>query len=126
MANRAKYTIEYPIRCSPSILYPFLSTPSGLGEWFADKVKQKENSYVFEWAGSKELAEMIAAEENEYVVFKWDWMKNDEYFEFRIEKSPVTNETILTITDFADKKEIGNQELLWDAQIHDLKHRIGS
>ena len=69
---------------------------------------------------------MIAAEENEYVVFKWDWMKNDEYFEFRIEKSPVTNETILTITDFADKKEIGDQELLWDAQIHDLKHRIGS
>jgi len=56
----------------------------------------------------------------------WDWMKNDEYFEFRIEKSPVTNETILTITDFADKKEIGDQELLWDAQIHDLKHRIGS
>ncbi len=126
MANRSKYTIEYQVKCSPSILYPFLSTPSGLGEWFADKVKQKENSYMFEWEGSKEWAEMIAAEENEYVVFKWDWMKNDEYFEFRIEKSPVTNETILTITDFAEKKEISDQELLWDAQIHDLKHRIGS
>jgi hypothetical protein len=53
-------------------------------------------------------------------------MDNDEYFEFRIEKSPVTNETILTVTDFADKKEVGDQTLLWEAQIHDLKHRVGS
>jgi uncharacterized protein YndB with AHSA1/START domain len=107
-------------------LYEFLSTPSGLGEWFADKVTQKENAFHFEWKGSVEEAEMIAAEENEYVVFKWDWMDNDEYFEFRIEKSPVTNETILTVTDFADKKEVGDQTLLWEAQIHDLKHRVGS
>lgn len=126
MAKRTKYLIEYPIKCSPSILYTFLSTPSGLGEWFAEKVKQKENTYMFEWEGSTEVAEMIAAEENEYVVFKWEWMKDDEYFEFRIEKSPVTNETILTVTDFAEKNDIGDQSLLWDAQIHDLKHRVGS
>lgn len=126
MANRSKYTIEYSVKCSPSILFPFLSTPSGLGEWFADNVKQRENSFTFNWEGNNEHAEMIAAEENEYVVFKWDWMNSDEYFEFRIEKSPVTDETILTITDFADKKELIDQERLWDAQIHDLKHRIGS
>lgn len=126
MAKRTKYLIEYPIKCSPTILYSFLSTPSGLGEWFAEKVKQKENVYLFEWEGSTEQAEMIAAEENEYVVFKWEWMKDDEYFEFRIEKSPVTNETILTITDFAEKNDISDQSLLWDAQIHDLKHRVGS
>jgi hypothetical protein len=69
---------------------------------------------------------MLAAEENEYVVYKWDWMDEDEYFEFRIEKSPVTNETLLTITDFAEKNDIGDQTLLWEAQMHDLKHRVGS
>jgi hypothetical protein len=53
-------------------------------------------------------------------------MEEDEYFEFRIEKSPVTNETILTITDFAEKNEVADQGLLWDAQIHDLMHRVGS
>ncbi|HMN33705.1 MAG: ATPase [Chitinophagaceae bacterium] len=126
MANRLKYTIEYQINCSPSILYPFLSTSSGLGEWFADKVKHKDNSYTFEWEGSDETAEMIAAEENEYVVFRWDWMSSKEYFEFRIEKSPVTNETILTITDFADKNEMQDQQRLWDSQIQELKYRIGS
>ncbi|MBL7766629.1 MAG: ATPase [Chitinophagaceae bacterium] len=126
MSKRLKYTLDYQVRCSPAILYEFLATPSGLGEWFADKVQQKENHFMFDWKGSVEKAEMIAAEENEYVVYRWDWMEEDEYFEFRIEKSPVTNETILTITDFADKKEIPDQELLWEAQIHDLKHRVGS
>jgi len=113
MSTRTKYNLEFQIKCSPSILYEFLSTPSGLGEWFADKVTQKENAFHFEWKGSVEEAEMIAAEE-------------DEYFEFRIEKSPVTNETILTLTDFAEKKEVADQTLLWEAQIHDLKHRVGS
>lgn len=126
MAKREKYSMEFQIRCSPTILYEFISTPSGLGEWFADKVKQHENNFHFDWKGSEENAEMIAAEENEYVVFKWDWMEENEYFEFRIEKSPVTNETLLTVTDFAEKKEIADQQLLWDAQIHDLMHRIGS
>jgi uncharacterized protein YndB with AHSA1/START domain len=126
MAKRIKYNKEYSIRCSPAILYEFLITPAGLGEWFAEKLKQRETNFVFSWKGSEEYAELIAAEENEYVVFRWDWMEEDEYFEFRIEKSPVTNETILTITDFAEKNEVADQGLLWDAQIHDLMHRVGS
>lgn len=126
MSKRVQYTIEFSIRCSPSILYDFLSTPTGLGEWFADKVDQRENKFIFHWKGNDEHAEMIAAEENEYVVYKWDWMDKDEFFEFRIEKSPVTNETILTITDFAEKKDVKDQQQLWETQIHDLKHRVGS
>ena len=126
MSKRIQYSIEFAIRCSPVILYDFLSTPTGLGEWFADKVIQRENRFVFHWKGNDEVAEMIAAEENEYVVFKWDWMDENEYFEFRIERSPVTNETILTITDYAEKNDIKDQEQLWGAQIHDLKHRVGS
>lgn len=126
MSKRVQYSIEFAIKCSPTILYDFLSTATGLGEWFAEKVTQKENKFYFHWKGNDEMAEMIAAEENEYVVFRWDWMNESEYFEFRIEKSPVTNETILTISDFAEKKEIKDQEQLWETQIHDLKHRVGS
>lgn len=126
MQKRSKYTLEYTLRCSPSILFQFIATPSGLSEWFAEKVTQKENNFEFDWNGSIESATMIAAEVDEYVVYKWDWMGKDEYFEFRIEKSPVTNETLLTITDFASSKEIADQSRLWDSQIHDLKHRIGS
>ena len=49
-----------------------------------------------------------------------------EFFEFRIEQSSITNETLLRITDFADKSELKDQEQLWTNQVNNLKHRIGS
>lgn len=120
------YSLEFPIRCSPTILYEFLSTPVGLSEWFADKVDQKDHTFKFSWNGSVDQAEMLEEMENEYVRYRWDYYDDDEFFEFRIEQSPVTNETILTITDFADKYDIKDQERLWHSQVADLKHRIGS
>ena len=47
-------------------------------------------------------------------------------FEFAIEKSEVTNQTILVIKDFAEKKEIKDQSMLWDHQVKDLFHRLGN
>ena len=38
MSKKQLYTIEFPVRCSPAILWGFLSSPVGLQEWFADKV----------------------------------------------------------------------------------------
>ena len=59
MAKKIMYTLEYPIRCSPTILYEFLSSPVGLQEWFADKVDQKDEQFVFYWNGSADNAEML-------------------------------------------------------------------
>lgn len=126
MKKKIMYTLEYPIRCSPTILYEFLATPVGLQEWFADKVDQRENTYYFSWNGSVDEAQIVEQTENEHIVYRWDYQSDDEFFEFRIEQSPVTNETILRITDFADKGEMKDQEQLWNSQISDLKHRIGA
>ena len=49
----------------------------------------------------------------------------EEFFEFSIEKSEVTNQTILVIKDFAEKREIKDQSQLWDYQVKDLFHRLG-
>ena len=120
------YSLEFPLRCSPSILYEFLSTAVGLSEWFAEKVDERDNTYRFWWNGSEDIAYKTDEMENEYVRYRWDYYDDDEFFEFRIEQSAITNETILTITDFADKSDIKDQERLWDSQVADLKHRIGS
>jgi hypothetical protein len=53
-------------------------------------------------------------------------MHKGEYFEWSIEKSEVTNQTILVVKDFAEKKEIKDQSQLWEYQVKDLFHRIGS
>ena len=126
MSKKVLYTLEYPIRCSPSILYEFLVNPAALQEWFADKVDEKDGEYSFSWNGTEEKATLIEKELDSHVRFRWSYMAKDEYFEFRIDRSEVTNQTILIIKDFADKKEIKDQSQLWEYQIKDLFHRLGS
>ena len=120
------YTLEFPVRCSPVILYEFLSTPAGLQEWFADKVDDRDNIFSFTWNGSTDKAEVLEKEQDKFIRFHWLHMPKEEYFEFKIEKSEVTNQTILVIKDFAEKKEIKDQSMLWDYQVKELFHRLGS
>ena len=126
MSKKIRYTLEYPVRCSPTILYEFLSTSTGLQEWFADKVEDSDGKFSFMWNGSSEEAEVLESEENKSIRFHWINSPADEYFEFSIEKSEVTNDTILIINDFADKKEIKDQSQLWETQVKELFHRLGN
>ncbi len=125
MSKKQLYTLEYPVRCSPTILYDFLATSSGLQEWFADKVDDEDGMFSFSWNGSEEMAEVLDQQDDKFIRFHWTHMPKDEYFEFSIEKSEVTNQTILVIKDFAEKKEIKDQSMLWDHQVKDLFHRLG-
>lgn len=126
MSKKQLFTLEYPVRCSPAILYEFLSTSSGLQEWFADKVDDQDGVFTFSWNGSGEAAEVVEQEQDKFIRFHWEGSPKDEYFEFRIEKTEVSNQTILVIKDFADKKEIKDQSRLWDHQVKDLFHRLGN
>jgi uncharacterized protein YndB with AHSA1/START domain len=126
MSKKQKFTREYAVRCSPSILFEFLSTSNGLQEWFADKVDDKENIFHFTWNGSTDKAEVTEKEQDKFIRFHWLHTAPEEFFEFRIEKTEVSNQTILVITDFAEKGEIKDQSQLWDYQVKDLFHRIGN
>lgn len=126
MSKKVQYSLEYPVRCSPGILFEFLSTPSGLQEWFADYVDETEGVFSFSWNGTEEFADMVEKEQDKFIRFHWTHSPKDEFFEFRINKSEVTNQTILIISDFAEKKEIKDQSQLWEYQLKDLFHRIGA
>ncbi|HEX5555350.1 MAG TPA: START-like domain-containing protein [Chitinophagaceae bacterium] len=126
MSKKIPYTIEYTVRSSPTILYEFLATASGLQEWFADLVILKDSIYSFTWNGSVEKADLIDKIPDEFIRFHWHDSPEKEYFEFRIRKSEVTSETVLLVTDFAEKTDVADQTQLWDAQLKDLFHRIGS
>jgi uncharacterized protein YndB with AHSA1/START domain len=126
MSKKQQFTLEFSIRCSPSILYDFLSTPAGLQEWFADKVDERDNVFSFSWNGTIERAEVMENEEHKFIRFHWLHAPKEEFFEFRIEKSEVTNQTILVINDFAEKAEVKDQSQLWGYQVKDLFHRLGN
>jgi len=126
MSKKQQFILEFPVRCSPSILYEFLSTPAGLQEWFADKVDERDNVFSFSWNGTTDKAEVTESEQEKYIRFHWMHLPKEEFFEFRIEKSEVTNQTILVIKDFADKSDVKDQSQLWDYQVKDLFHRLGN
>ncbi|NJO70155.1 MAG: SRPBCC domain-containing protein [Bacteroidetes bacterium] len=121
-----KLTLEYPMNCSPLVLYPRLSTPGGLSEWFADDVNVDGKYYAFIWDKVPQRAEVLQRRENSYIKFRWEEDEQDNiFFEFRIITDELTNENALVVTDFvedAEKKEITD---LWNSQISSLKRCIG-
>ena len=127
MAKREEFSLEFPIKCSTSVLYNLLSTSDGLSEWFADKVDAIDKVFHFSWdGGAPDSAEILEEVENESIKYQWEWMEPNEYFEFRIASSPITKENILHITDFAEPDEIDDQTVLWESQINELKQRMGA
>lgn len=122
-----KYSLEFPIKTSISILFKRLSTPSGLSEWFADNVNIKNDVLTFFWEGSEEEAIVLKKKKNEFIQYQWLDDKGEErYFEFFIQIDDMTKDISLIVTDFAedeDEKEEGI--LLWQKQIENLKNAIG-
>lgn len=124
--KRVSFKMEFLFRASPSILYQFFTTPNCLIRWFCDEIDITGEVYTFTWEGADEIAELVEDKENERIRFKWeDAESDDEYLEFKFEKSPVTNETILTLTDFCDDDEIEDQKQLWESQMKQLKQETG-
>jgi len=124
---RSKFEMEYNLNCSPKVLFSRLSTPEGLGEWFADEVNVDGDIFTFFWNNSESKARLSALKENKMVRFEWLGMENEEsnFFEFRINLEELTNELALMITDFAEAEEKEDSIYLWDSQINDLKRALG-
>ena len=123
---RQQYVLDYIIKSSPAILYNFLATPSGLAQWFADEVEQHNDIFTFVWEGYGEQAKILGQEEDELIRFEMESGEAGEYLEFRIDKSEVTDDTILIVTDFSDEGEYDDIKRLWDSQIDTLLSRLGA
>ena len=118
--------MEFLFKASPTILYQFLTTPSCLIRWFCDAVDIQGDLFVFSWNNAEEAAELITDVEEECLRFRWEEAEDeDEYLEFHIARSPVTGETILTITDFCDEDEVEDQQQLWTSQMNVLSREMG-
>ena len=124
--KKIKYTMEFEIHASPKILYPFISTSSGLVEWFALKADDIGNIFTFEWEGSVQKAKLVTKRENQMVKFHWIDDPDDTYFEIEIVQDDLTSDVALIITDFCYPEEKEENILLWESEIHDLMHVVGS
>ncbi len=123
--KRIPVDLEYIFKASPAILYKFLTTPACLVRWFCDGVDINNEIYTFSWDGSEENAEVVDDIEEERLRFRWEGSPRYEYLEFRMYLSPVTEETVLEITDFSGEKEVEDLRRLWDTQIKKLRQETG-
>ena len=129
MDEKIKYELEFPLNSSPQLLFQYISTPSGLSEWFADNVNSRGEFFTFIWDGSEEKARLSSKKSGEKVKFRWideDNKDTDYYFELRILEDEITKDVSLMVTDYAKEDDIDEARLLWENQISDLKHVIGS
>ena len=60
MSVKVKYELEFPFQSSPQLLYQYISTPSGLSEWFADNVNSRGEFFTFIWNDSEEKAKLAS------------------------------------------------------------------
>ena len=128
MSDRIKFEMEFPIKVSQKLLFQYISTPSGLSEWFADNVNSRGEIFIFIWDDSEESAKLIRKINNEKIQFQWlDDEETDYYFELRIQFDEITKDVSLIVTDYAeDQEEVEESKLLWTNQISDLKKVLGS
>ena len=126
MSDKVKYELEFVIQASPQLLFQYLSTPSGLSEWFADNVNSRGEVFSFIWDGAEEQAKLLKRKTDEFVKFTWLENDDDYFFEMKIIVDEITKDVSLFITDFAEEDELDEAKMLWENQVADLKQVLGS
>ncbi len=130
--SKSLFTTEFEVNASPKVLYPYLSTASGLSQWFADDVNvDSDKVYDFFFDGEHHKATLEAQKQHSHVRFQFvpngDAEDGDEpsYFELRLEMSDLTRTTYLAIKDFSAEDDHEELEEVWGSLVDDLKQIVG-
>ena len=107
MESKIRYELEFPINSSPQLLYQYISTPSGLQEWFADNVNSRGEFFTFIWDDGEENARLASKKSGELVGF----LPFNDYLEKLLESqvadfantSPNKNGAAITASLFLSK-----------------------
>ena len=126
--KKEKIHLEYLLNAtSKNILWGAISTPTGLEDWFADKVISDDKIVEFHWGKTEQRkAEIIAIRSFSFIRFRWlDDEYEREYFELKMTNNELTNDFVLEVTDFTAADEANDLRELWDSQVETLRRTCG-
>ena len=124
--DKQKFHLEFAMRCIPTgLLWSYISSASGLKEWFADAVSVSGKKYTFDWNGQLQTATVISRRDGVSIKFRWDDEPARAYFEMAITVNEMTDNTTLTITDFAEPDDLDDARELWETQVDTLRRVLG-
>ena len=114
------------------MLYPYLSTPTGLKEWFADDVTLNEDkTFSFIWDGIKSKALKSAQKTNVLVKFEFapsegSSNKDVAYLDLKLEENDLTQTSFLKVIDYSEATDLKELEALWENLIDNLRAAVGA
>lgn len=129
--EKYKFVAEYELRASPKMLFPYISTASGLSQWFATKVNtMPEQRFDFQWDNESHIARQVSMRQNKGVRFEFldtdDEGSDNNYVDFRVDQSELTQSTFLRITDYSTTTDEEELKDLWDGLLEKLREIVGS
>jgi uncharacterized protein YndB with AHSA1/START domain len=126
-----KFITDYQINASKKIVFNYLSTASGLSEWFADDVNINEDKhYVFHFDNQDHFARQVSI--RSYLNVKYEFYDpanpNEEdksFIEFKLEENDLTQTLFVTVIDYSDEYDEEESIAIWEGLIGRLKEIIG-
>ena len=129
--NKFKFSTEFELRASPKVLFPYLSSASGLQQWFCEKaVNIDSHTLDLIWDQDHHLAKIVSLRLNKSVKFDFvtddSEIKDHNYMELRLETSDLTQSTYLKVTDYSENHDVEELQELWSEFVSNLKVIVGS
>ena len=124
--EKQKYQLEFDMKGTPvPLLWSYISSASGLKEWFADAVEIDGKHYTFYWNKQPQSATVLSMRSEVSVRWRWDDEPSRAYFELKIQVNDFTVTSTLILTDFAEPSELDDARELWTTQIDGLRTLLG-
>lgn len=131
--QKIKFVSDYQINTSKKIIYPYLSSASGLAQWFADDVVINEDKiYNFIYDGENHYARPVIMRTNHHVKFEFfDPSEEEEgdsdhpFIEFKLDENELTQTFYLRVIEYGDAYDEQEQGSIWEGLINSLKEIIG-
>lgn len=130
--SRPKFVAEFEINASRKMLYSYLSTPSGLAQWFADDVNIDEDKvYHLLWDDENHKARMVSQRANNHVKFEFLEEEEEEdedeppTLELRLDKNEMTNTTFLRVIDSTNEEDEEELMEMWESMVSTLRDTVG-
>ena len=123
---------EFEINASKAMLFPYLSTATGLSQWFADDVNidNINKTLIFLIDGEEKIAKIDSIKNNHHVRFSFISNEEDdkdaEYIEFKLEINELTQSVFIKITEYAETEDLDESRQIWKNLLSNLKEIIGA
>jgi uncharacterized protein YndB with AHSA1/START domain len=130
--SKQKFVGEYQINASRKMLFPYLSTATGLCQWFADDVNINniDKTMIFILDGEERIAVIDTIKNNRYVKFRFlneeEKPKENDTLEFRLEINELTQSVFVRVEEFTSTDDLEESYQIWENLLSQLKEIIGA